>query len=481
MIRPVNRVFPLTITTLAPLHIDSGARLVGDVDFYSDGNTTYVLDSDVALDLVAQRWEADQLSPEAQLRKDEAALQAKEVRLRQRRERNIREISAFEEARPKDRRKAQQQEERLTREATQIKAALAELKERRAQLASKVVVASAVLPDKIVQSSGFRGLLETRLISLEDLRGRAELEGRPLVRYVIAGRPQVTRSQAEIYEQIKDVADRPYLPGSSLKGALRSALAWAYAQDVQPASFQRLSHHGQKTADDKIEADLFHGKDGPGPRQVGNNGMLRDVLRGLHVGDSAPSAGGLELLHTQVYPKGSPVAVEAIPANTVLRATLQVERYMFEHPEARQVLDFGPWPQRLAPVALAASCRQRAAALIAAERAFYTGQAPELARFYKDLEDRLAGLGPRAFMLAVGWGAGWHSKTLDDRLRADEGREREFVEVVRQYNLKKDRSKSERFSPGGLFPATRKLSYQGSRPWRPLGWLLVEIGEEGQP
>ena len=51
---------------------------------------------------------------------------------------------------------------------------------------------------------------------------RAHLRpGSPFVRYALPGAPQATR---EIRECVKDALDRPYIPGSSLKGALRTVL-----------------------------------------------------------------------------------------------------------------------------------------------------------------------------------------------------------------------------------------------------------------
>ena len=472
--KTVNRVFPLTITTLSPLHIGTGTRLAPDVDYYADGDTVYVIDSDVAIELVAQRWEADQLPPEEQRRQAEAALDTEDARLRQRRERNIREISAFDEARPKDRLKAQQQEERLMREAAQIKAALAELKTRRAQLATAPIASSDALPDAIVQNSGVADLLKTGWLTLADLRGRALLDGRPLVRYAMPGR--VAIASAELYELIKDVADRPYLPGSSLKGALRSALAWDRAGALPPAVLQDIGRSA-KAADNTIEREIFNGQLGPARQKM--NDTLRDVLRALHVGDSAPAAASPDLLEVAIFKSSSQrnarLAVEAIPEGATLHATLQVERYPFESEEAKKVIAFGNWQRHLDPEKLARACRDRARDLIDGEVAYFASfpEAAEVARFYQRLADQLAGLGPRAFLLPVGWGAGWRSKTLDSRLRADEER---FADTVRRFKLKKH--KSERFSPGGSFPDTRKLAMRGAQPHRPLGWLLVEIGEE---
>src|SRR5690606_41846159 len=58
-------------------------------------------------------------------------------------------------------------------------------------------------------------------------------EDSPLFRYVMAGEPRAHSRGAEIQEQIKDPWDRPYIPGSSLKGALRTAIAFVGAAQRQ--------------------------------------------------------------------------------------------------------------------------------------------------------------------------------------------------------------------------------------------------------
>jgi hypothetical protein len=63
------------------------------------------------------------------------------------------------------------------------------------------------------------------------------------------------------------------------------------------------------------------------------NDTVRDVLRALHVGDSAPATVAPDLLTVRIYRSRSataPIAVEALPEGVELRATLQVERYPFE-------------------------------------------------------------------------------------------------------------------------------------------------------
>ncbi len=467
-----NRVFPLTITLLSPLHIGTGQRLAAELDFHADNGSIYLLDSDVALDLALQRWAADRPSPAERRRQEEAQLEAEEQRLVQRRERNKREIEQFEQSPPRDRDKQAQQKRKLLTEANAIKAIRAELQARRAALASQEGLNDTVLPEQLINSSRFSDLFAANLLLLDDLRQRRTLAGRPLVRYALSG-----QGASEIYEQIKDPLDRPYLPGSSLKGAIRSALAWDLA-DRQGVSRSVELQRSAKVADDQIEDRIFLGRERG--RQV--NRTVRDVLRLLRISDSTPLTDPPDLLQIAMLGSSSQrntrLAVEAIQEGAEVRATLQIERYGLESSVAHEVLDFSEWRARLTPEALAASCRRRATALIRGEQDYFASlpQAAELARFYDQLARQLADLDARSCMLPVGWGAGWRSKTLDDRLRGTGDGDQPFAAIVQRFRLKKH--KSERFRLGGTFPDTRKVVLAAERPVRPLGWVQITFGAE---
>ena len=468
--KTANRVFPLTITVLSPLHIDSGSRLVPDVDAYAEGETVYVVDSDVAIELVAQRWEDSRKSYDQILRDHAAKLDSEEMAIAEAASRLERRIEQFNAHPPKQPQAFKKEDQRLDEDIARIRERRRWLKEGRT---SPPPPPNDTLPDAIVQNSGLTDLLKTGWLTLDDLRGRVSFNGRPLVRYAMAGRV----AAAEIYAQIKDVADRPYIPGSSLKGAVRSALAWDRAGSLSPSAIQQIGN-GPKNADNDIEREIFNnGRVGPDRQKL--NDTLRDVLRTLHVGDSTPATVSPELLSVAIFNSSSQrnarLAVEAIPEGATLQATLQVERYPFENAEAKKVITFGDWQKHLAPEELARACRDRARDLIEGERAYFDGfpAAAEILRFYQRLAAQLDALGPRAFMLPVGWGAGWRSKTLDSRLRADE---EGFADTVQRFKLKKHKSPT--YKPGDRFPDTRKLAMRGAQPHWPLGWLLVEIGEE---
>ncbi len=463
-----NQVVPLTITTLTPLHIGTGSRLAANLDYYVDGETTFVVDIDVALELVIDAWQASREPYEEKLRRYHAELEQEAERIRRADESLRRRIEHFEEHPPRRKEEYERQEKRLREDAMRLKERKRQLEERRAH-PPQPDEEGDLLPPQLIAGSTLDQLINGGLLPITQLRERAAVNGRALVRYAMRGRPATD----DIYEQIKDVADRMYLPGSSLKGAIRSALAWDAAHTLEAAMLQPALQGNAKTADDALEKGIFAGS---ARRRM--NDTVRDVLRALHVGDSAPVTVAPDLLTVRIYRSRSataPIAVEALPEGVELRATLQIERYPFESQVARSVIDFGDWRQRLAPAELAAACRRRAARLIEGELAFFSRQtdAVEVTRFYTGLRQRLEQADRFTFLLPLGWGAGWRAKTLDDRLRDSQERDQVFAGLVRRYQLKKH--KSEMFKPGDLFPDTRKIIVRGNMPWRPMGWIEVRL------
>lgn len=350
-----NRIIPLHITLLTPLHIDTGARLVNDIDYYTHDGRSYIIDSDAALERALQRWSADRPSAEERRWQAEAQLEEEEQRLQRRRVRNRSDIEQFDKSPPRDRRTYDQQEQKLITEADAIKAKQAELKTRRAALASQEEQEDSPLPDQLVNSSRFSDLFDAKLLQPSDLREPSLSNGRPLVRYPLEGAP----TTGEIYAQVKDGMDRPYLPGSSLKGAIRSALAWDLVdqQDV----LGKVELREAKKADDRIDRDLFLGR-----TSQRMNDTVRDVMRLLRISDSTPLATPPTLLQVAMLGSSSQrntrLAIEAMPEGAEVRATLQIERYGLESSVARGMIDFSDWRTRFTPEALAASCRRRAAA-----------------------------------------------------------------------------------------------------------------------
>ncbi len=301
------------------------------------------------------------------------------------------------------------------------------------------------------------------LLEAQDFR-----EDSGFFRYVLRGAPRATGEGAQLREQLKDVFDRPYLPGSSLKGALRTAIAWhAWAAARLQPDLRRLGHR-RKWAGQGYERRLL-GRD-----------PNHDLLRALHVSDSQPlDPSALLILNARVITRGgnlaAPIEMEAIRPDTEFKLTLKLDLALFSDWARRHGLNLRgqEWLEQLPAVvhAHAMDHAQREAAWFKGIRGAVT-----VAQFYQQLAG--ARPGRQRFLAALGWGTGWEGKTFGSRLQAD----KRFMErIVEDYSLARGRR-----HPGDPFPKSRRVAVRIGRdpqgqvvemPVSPLGWCLVEMVE----
>lgn len=292
-----------------------------------------------------------------------------------------------------------------------------------------------------------------------------------LFRYVLRGTPRSQAAGAQLREQIKDVFDRPYLPGSSFKGALRTALAWNIWQqrDMRP-EMSRLGRRRQWAAQ-RYEQEIF----GPDPNH--------DVLRALHVSDSAPvDPDRLLILNARVMNRrgglAAPIEMEAIATDTQFHLTLKVDDALFSEWARHNGLRLnGANPL----TNLSRAVQNHSLALASQERTWFAdiNNAKQVAGFYQQIVN--ARLPARRFLISLGWGTGWASKTFGPHLQQHP----DFMErIVRDFRLARGRRR-----PGDPFPKSRRVVVRISRdrqgrpvetPAAPLGWCLVEMKERNR-
>jgi CRISPR-associated protein Csm5 len=279
------------------------------------------------------------------------------------------------------------------------------------------------------------------------------------------------RDVQTIRPHIKLPGARPYLPGSTLKGALRTALAWCMLVDgVARVDVNRLKR-SRYWASSRLEQDLF-GRD-----------PNHDLLRALQVGDSAGPAGsnGLELARVAVYsiqrgrslgPKGSRFRfhLEVVPDGVDLSAEGRRDNFILGAEQAREKLDFGSGPAYLSRLPYHAN--RVAEALIEQESEFYRRYGPAgVTDFYGELQSRLDTLDrERTCLLQAAWGTGWTGKTVGSALSQSL-----MTEIRARYRLGRR---------GQPFPKTRRLIERSSEAVMPLGWLEVTfepVGEDRFP
>lgn len=280
-------------------------------------------------------------------------------------------------------------------------------------------------------------------------------------RYIMPGAPSASSKGAGVQEQIKNAYDRPYLPGSTLKGALRSILFWASYTDRHKKPDLDALRFSRSWAAQDLERDFF-GRD-----------PNHDWLRALHVEDSAPlEPPKLRLQQVRVYSArtpgapGAPVDVEAAPMRVAFSSRIRLDEYFLHADIARKLGWPSPrdWFTRLAEWGCA-----RANQRIAREQRFFAGRLPVLAKFYEGLAAQLGALAENEFFAQIGWGAGWESKTLGSELLATD--KVAFENVLDRFRMTRGRRQA-----GDAFPVSRVVALDDTaQPYAPLGWVKVRL------
>lgn len=324
----------------------------------------------------------------------------------------------------------------------------------------------------------------TRTPPGELLKKPADLQRPGLVMYEMDGEPRVKgRDAGQIREQIKDVYGRLYIPGSTIKGAIRTALARHLAKkalNVGAYSFIPKEVEREK-ADDELERVLF---------RPGQDSANYDLLRALHICDSEPVKNRLRLANVRVFRGAqgqSPIEVEAIPEGIHFQCTIAVDQYLLGHAG-----ELGWHKIRNALSEILQICQEQVLAEISAEITYY--QEIEMAKQSKEYQEILGllekeykpalemlreqGSKSRAMLLRIGWAGGWENKTLgSDLLAKDPG---EFCKLRQRFGLGRPLPMKGGWTPSKEFPLSRRLVVnQQDKPVAPLGWVLVTLKRTG--
>jgi CRISPR-associated protein Csm5 len=284
-------------------------------------------------------------------------------------------------------------------------------------------------------------------------------------RYSLKGQP----AMREIVECIRDVSGQPYVPGSSLKGALRTALLRAASEDAKivfkRSDFGRSGGPREaKQAGQRLEQEAF------------GNDPNHDILRALIVGDSQPApTAALTLQRVQMVPQLQ-IDVEAIARGTRLTAPLRLDTWLLQRKDG--ALD---WSARMRQIAshVAQSAQFVARSRIAHEYEYHSRRGDaQAASFYAGLADQVVANWPKnEFLIQVGFAIGWRAKTV---LGGLEDTDPLLEQVVHDFSLDRGGGKQSRgYVRGQPFPKARHLAWVAGNPALPMGWLRVRMVELG--
>lgn len=278
--------------------------------------------------------------------------------------------------------------------------------------------------------------------------------------------PTGGRGVQTIREQIKDCYHRPYIPGSSLKGAVRTALAWAMLKDGVIRLGKSMIGDSSRNAAKDIMKKLF----GDDP--------YHDLLRAMHVFDTEPVSAGecMELSMVSIYslarhagkellrPKGGGYRfpVETIRPGTNFTGEISFDNTLLAKEVAGR-LRF----QRNLPYLrdFLSYCNQFARHLVDQEQIFSTRyDLAKVSRFYRQLAETAANLPKGEGLLQISWGTGWTAKTVGTVF------DQELMKFILQ-KFRLGRREAE------VFPKTRRYVEKNGAPEIPLGWIKIRCRE----
>ena len=298
-------------------------------------------------------------------------------------------------------------------------------------------------------------------------------ESSPYFRYVLKGSPKSSAKGAPVWEQLKDAFDRPYLPGTTLKGALRTALGWYLwkKKGLRP-EISKLGGR-PKFAASGYERDLF----GRNPNH--------DLLRALQVSDSKPlSTDALMLVNVRVLTHGkkagSPIELEAIRRDTVIETEIKLDTALFSQWARERGLHL-PNADALRNFAKIAGQYSLDAVRRELDWAKSLPNGQHVVSHYQTMLDFR--LPKNAFFLQLGWGGGWEQKTFGSRLKQDEAFMRKILASRHRGGWDVGRGRAPRDVQ--VFPVSRRIAMAYRRnaqgeviaevPALPLGWVLIQV------
>jgi len=272
----------------------------------------------------------------------------------------------------------------------------------------------------------------------------------------------------------------PYLPGSALKGALRTGMLFRRWKQTLP---DRLGA-GEQERPSRRHSEVLE--------QEALGGPGASLMRAVKISDSQPAPAGvlkvyllrvatLELrpggrfeLGWKQAPRGSvearrveestPLFAEMAAPGTVFEGEWRENAYL-KQPEVWRALG---WQQPLDTEGLLEAANDYAAGLLEIHKQYanWAGLSV-LARNLEQIQSRLPANGGRACLLAMGWGSGLLSKSgwLETGSEA-------YRRALAQSPLY-----SRAVRPGLPFPKTRRIVFLDNQPAALPGWALLEISQ----
>ncbi len=257
----------------------------------------------------------------------------------------------------------------------------------------------------------------------------------------------------EILAHIKS-RGKPYVPGSSIKGAIRTAVLWKevndnrelldwtvnYIKERLMRSKKGYLERGDLTRlDDELEEKVFRKARLTEKRADPKN----DLLRALRIYDSEFIGGCSVYQINFLGMRNFSVLAECLDAGQAAEFETNIDEFTLQY--LNQKLDYDY---------ILSATREFAEKIVEVE---VNRNYPERAK--REFENVLRA---RGIILRVGWGTGWYSSTIGTLLKTH----LEFEGIRKKLGLGRN-PRTKKFSRN--FPMIRRITFNN----RPLGWISV--------
>lgn len=286
-------------------------------------------------------------------------------------------------------------------------------------------------------------------------------------------------SEFAVKEHIK--CGGAYIPGSSIKGAMRTALMWSFLNEGDNANvlFDELDHwmgeRGRidlKKIDDRISQEVF-GED-----------AHNDILRALRISDT----GTIDLEHLEVSeikivgnPQEIPVYVENLKTGTEATFDLYLDEDLLN--TEKKELDFKKYELReyMNASGICKACNAFSKKVVEEHLRYVWEQydCESTIGMFETLRSEIERCGDNEAVLHIGWGGGWYSTTIGLLVETYPefktsvevgGRERHLGEGTLRHKFKLGKNpRTHRYA--SRFPKTRRITIKGE----PLGWVKIAV------
>lgn len=249
----------------------------------------------------------------------------------------------------------------------------------------------------------------------------------------------------EILEHIK-TGGNPYIPGSSIKGAIRTTLLWYVVKNDR-----NLLNYAVRSLKDKIArirrvSKILREADDDLEKVVFGKDTRNDIMRAVRVSDSK-NFNSLRVYEVKILgSRGIGVSVECIDSGKA-EVEIDIDDSVLERLESK-------YKEFVKIENIVEITKEFGEALIEAELEY---DYLEKTKAYFKAVRKCKGI-----LLRLGWGTGWYSKTIGLLLETHS----EFESLRRKLGLGRS-PRTGRFYD--LFPKTRRVTVDG----KPLGWVCI--------